>query len=75
LWLSACLRNARIILEDLKGIWRSVNRRVRKPYNGKLQPTSVHSKLPKRRALEEEVKSRKLNRTSPRLGDNEYEEA
>lgn len=44
-------QNARIVLEDLKGIRRSVNRRVKKrnPYNGKLQPISVHSKRLKRR--------------------------
>jgi IS605 OrfB family transposase len=43
--------NAKIILEDLKGIRRSINRRVRKrnPYNGKPQSISVRSKALKRR--------------------------
>lgn len=43
--------NARIVLEDLKGVRRSVNRRVRRrnPHNGKLQPISVRSKSLKRR--------------------------
>ena len=43
--------NAKIILEDLKGLRRSVNRRVRSlnQHNGKLQPIAVHSKLLKRR--------------------------
>jgi putative transposase len=47
----ARIENAKIVLEDLKGIKRSINRQVRKrnPYNGKLQPISVRSKTLKRR--------------------------
>jgi putative transposase len=43
--------NAKIVLEDLKGIRRSVNRRVRSlnRYNNRLQAISVHSKPLKRR--------------------------
>jgi IS605 OrfB family transposase len=43
--------HAKIVLEDLKGIRRSVNRRVtkRNPHNGKLQRISIHSKALKRR--------------------------
>lgn len=43
--------NAKVVLEDLKGVRRSVNRRVRKrnPHNGKVQLLSVHSKALKRR--------------------------
>jgi IS605 OrfB family transposase len=43
--------NAKIVLEDLKGIRRSINRRVRSlnQHNGKLQPISVHAKALKRR--------------------------
>jgi len=43
--------NAKIVLEDLKGVRRSVNKRVRErdPYNGKIQPISLHSKSLKRR--------------------------
>jgi putative transposase len=44
-------KNAKIVLEDLKGVRRSVNRHVRKrnPYNDKPQLISVHSKALKRR--------------------------
>ena len=43
--------NAKIVLEDLKGIRRSVNRRVkrRNPHNGKVQPMPIHSKGLRRR--------------------------
>jgi putative transposase len=42
---------AKIVLEDLKGVRRSVNRRVRgvNRHNGKPQPISIHSKPLKRR--------------------------
>jgi IS605 OrfB family transposase len=43
--------HAKIVLEDLKGIRRSINRRItkRNPHNGKLQSISIHSKALKRR--------------------------
>lgn len=43
--------HAKIVLEDLKGVRRSVNRHVRSlnPHNGRLQPISIHSKALKRR--------------------------
>jgi putative transposase len=42
---------AKIVLEDLKGIRRSVNKRVKRlnPHNKRLQPMSTHSKALKRR--------------------------
>lgn len=44
-------RNARVILEDLKGVRQSVNRQVSRtnPHNGKLQKMPLHSKSLKRR--------------------------
>jgi putative transposase len=44
-------KNAKIVLENLKDGRRRVNQRVRKrnQHNGKLQPTSIHSKALKRR--------------------------
>jgi IS605 OrfB family transposase len=44
-------KNAKIVLENLKDVRRSVNRRVskRNRYNGKLQRISIHSKTLKRR--------------------------
>ncbi len=43
--------NARIVLEDLKGVRRTVNKRISKinPHSGKLLKTSLHSKSLKRR--------------------------
>jgi len=43
--------NAKVILEDLKGVRWAVNRRVSKlnPYNSRLQQVSVHSKSLRRR--------------------------
>ncbi len=44
-------KNAKIVLEDLKGIRASMNKRVKKrnPHNGKIQPISIRPKFLKRR--------------------------